>query len=132
MTPKAIIFCCNWSSYPGLQLSSVVGSPANHAYQVIVNMCSGRVSPEIILDAFKNHANGVLVAACPVEACEHDANYKTRRRIFLLRKVISQFGIDPKRIRLEWIDKGESGKLQNAIDNFMQELAQLGPIGSEA
>lgn len=128
MNSKAIVFCCNWSAYPGLQLSRNIGNSDAKNYQIIVNMCSGRVSPEIILNAFHHEAAGVMIATCPPEKCEHDANYKTLRRVLLLKKVLAQFGIEPERVRMEWIDKGEAQQLQIAIDDFMEELQSIGPI----
>ncbi len=125
---RTIVFCCNWSSYPGLQMSKYSGSGPEKNHHVIVNMCSGRISPEIIMDAFRNQAAGVLIASCPLEECEHDANYKTRRRIMLLKRMLNQFGIEPERIQLEWIDKGESQKLQSVIEDFTSEIDHLGPI----
>ncbi|MBC8313189.1 MAG: hydrogenase iron-sulfur subunit [Candidatus Cloacimonetes bacterium] len=130
MNPKAVIFCCNWSSFPGLQLSAVADEEPSSEQKVIVNMCSGRISSELLLEAFKNNAWGVLIAACPEDKCEHDANYKTHRRILLLRKTLEQFGIEPERIKLEWIDKTESAKLKKSIDVFMKEIKELGPINT--
>ncbi len=124
---KLIVFCCNWSVFPGMQLSE---SPTliKMPYGVIVSMCSGRVAPELILDAFEEGAWGVMVAGCPPEECDHDGNYKTRRRLLLLKNFLEQLGIEPKRIRLDWFSTGESAKLNKAIDDFVKELEKLGPI----
>lgn len=124
---KIIVFCCNWSLFPGLQLSE---SPTliNTPYGMIVTMCSGRVTPELILHAFKEGAWGVMVSGCPSEECEHDGNYKSRRRILLLKNLLNQLNIEPKRIRMGWFSTGESMKLKQAIDNFNEEILELGPI----
>lgn len=124
---KLIVFCCNWSVFPGMQLSE---SPTliKMPYGVIVSMCSGRVAPELILDAFEEGAWGVMVAGCPPEECDHDGNYKTRRRLLLLKNFLEQIGIEPKRVRLDWFSTGESAKLNKAIDDFVKELEKLGPI----
>lgn len=124
---KLIVFCCNWSVFPGMQLSE---SPTliKMPYGVIVSMCSGRVAPELILDAFEEGAWGVMVAGCPPEECDHDGNYKTRRRLLLLKNFLEQLGIEPKRLRLDWFSTGESAKLNKAIDDFVKELEKLGPI----
>jgi len=124
---KLIVFCCNWSVFPGMQLSE---SPTliKMPYGVIVSMCSGRVAPELILDAFEEGAWGVMVAGCPPEECDHDGNYKTRRRLLLLKNFLEQLGIEPKRLRLDWFSTGESAKLNKAIDGFVKELEKLGPI----
>ncbi len=128
MNPRTIIFSCNWSSYPGLQLSENPLESVPEDHKLIINMCAGRISPELIIDAFKNGAWGVMIASCPIDKCEHDGNYKTRRRVLLLKKTLEQFGIDASRIILEWIDKDESAKLKKAIDQFVIEMSKLGPI----
>lgn len=124
---KLIVFCCNWSVYPGLQLS-VSPTLIKTSFGVIVTMCSGRVSPELILNAFNEGAWGVMVSGCPPEECEHNGNYKARRRILLLKNLLKQLNIEPERVRLEWFSSGESMKLKQAITNFADGLAKLGPI----
>lgn len=124
---KLIVFCCNWSVYPGLQLSRlpiVIKTP----FGVIVSMCSGRVTPELILDAFKEGAWGVMVSGCPTEECEHNGNYKTRRRFLLFKNLLKQLNIEPERVKLEWFSTGESMKLKQAITDFADEIAKLGPV----
>jgi coenzyme F420-reducing hydrogenase delta subunit/NAD-dependent dihydropyrimidine dehydrogenase PreA subunit len=124
---KLLVFACNYSIFPGMQLSkseTIVKTP----YSVIVTMCSGRVAPELVLDAFEEGAWGVMVAGCPPEECDHDGNYKTRRRLVLLKKLLTELNIDPKRVKLEWFSTGESEKLKQSIDNFTKELDKMGPI----
>jgi len=124
---KLVVFACNWSMFPGLQLSEspiLVKTP----YGIIVSMCSGRVAPELILNAFEEGAWGVMVAGCPPEECDHDGNYKTRRRLVLLKNVLKELNINPKRIKLEWFSTGESAKLSKAIDEYIKEIEKMGPI----
>ena len=124
---KLIVFACNYSIFPGMQLSesqTIITLP----YGVIVTMCSGRVAPELILDAFEEGAWGVMVAGCPPEECDHDGNYKTRRRLVLLKHMLKELNIEPERVKLAWFSTGESAKLSFAIDTFVNELETLGPI----
>ncbi len=124
---KAIVFCCNWSLFPGLQLSespSIVQTP----YGIIVSMCSGRVAPELILNAFDEGAWGVMVAGCPPEECDHNGNYKARRRLVLLKSMLNELNIEPERVKIEWFSTGESAKLSRAINSFVTSLEKLGPI----
>lgn len=132
MNPSAVIFSCNWSTYPGLQLSRSYLEQSKPEYKVIINMCSGRISPELILETFKNGAWGIMIASCPDDKCEHDGNYKTRRRVILLKRTLEQFGIEPQRLKLEWIDKGEVGKFQKSADDFVSEIKSLGPVNLSA
>jgi len=100
-------------------------------YGIIVSMCSGRVTPELVLDAFDEGAWGVMVAGCPPEECDHNGNYKARRRLVLLKNFLKQLNIEPERIKLEWFSTGESAKLEHAISDFVNALEKLGPIKIE-
>jgi coenzyme F420-reducing hydrogenase delta subunit/ferredoxin len=124
---KLIVFCCNWSIFPGLQMSQ---NPTviKTLYGVIVTMCSGRVNPELVLDAFKKGAWGVMVSGCPPEECDHDGNYGARKKLILLKNLFKQINIEPDRLRMAWFSRGESNKLTTAINDFMKELEKLGPI----
>ena len=71
-----------------------------------------------------------MIAACPLGECEHDGNYKTVRRVMLLRKMLKQLNIEPERVRLEYIGTGEVAKLNKAIREFRESVVKLGPLGS--
>ncbi|MCK4593680.1 hydrogenase iron-sulfur subunit, partial [bacterium] len=93
----------------------------------VITICVGRFDPELILETFPRGAWGVLVAGCPPDECEHDGNYKTRRRIMLLKNTLEQFNIEPERLALEWVSTGESAKLKKLMDDFTERMARLGP-----
>ena len=128
MSTKAVVFFCNWSSYPGLQLSHSELEQERSDLKLMVSMCSGRISPELIVQSFKHGAWGVMVTACPQDSCEHDGNYRTAGRIALLKNMLEQMGVNSDRLRLEWIDKGEAVKLQKAVDSFITDMNHLGPV----
>jgi F420-non-reducing hydrogenase iron-sulfur subunit len=128
MNPKAVVFYCNWSNYPGLKLSESCLEKKDMEKKLLVSMCSGRISPELILEAFSRGVWGVLITACPKDKCEHDGNYKTCGRVSLLKMMIQQMDIDSKRLKLEWVDKGEVQKFQESVNLFMKEIEALGPI----
>jgi F420-non-reducing hydrogenase iron-sulfur subunit len=95
-------------------------------FKIIRTMCSGRVDPELIINAFSRGADGVLIAGCHPGDCHYmTGNYKTRRRYFLLKKMISQLGINPERLKLEWISASESQKFQSTINEFVEKIAKL-------
>lgn len=121
---KITAFCCNWSVHPGMHLSNL----PQEEDKAIVTMCSGRLNPELIIQAFEHGASGVLICACSPGECEHDGNYKTLRRVIILKKMLKQLNIEPERIKLEWVDTGESIKVKDRIDTFYDEMKELGPI----
>jgi F420-non-reducing hydrogenase iron-sulfur subunit len=126
--PKILVFCCNWCSYAGADLAGVSRLQIKPYFRVIRTMCSARVDPEFVLEAVRKGADGILVAGCHPGDCHYiGGNYRTRRRIALLRTMLSQFGLNPKRLRLEWISAGEGGRFQQVMNQFIDDITELGP-----
>ena len=127
--PKIIGFLCNWCSYAGADLAGVsrIQYPTN--IRVIRVMCSGRIDPAFVLEAFKDGADGVLIAGCHVPSDCHyvSGNFKAMRRINLMRRVLKDFGIEPERLRLEWISASEGDKFAAVVRSMVEDLKKLGP-----
>jgi F420-non-reducing hydrogenase iron-sulfur subunit len=92
-------------------------------------MCSGRIDPAFILEAFKDGADGVLVAGCHLPSDCHyiSGNFKAQRRITLLKDVMKEFGVEPERLRLEWISASEGDKFAAVVRDMVAEIKNLGP-----
>jgi F420-non-reducing hydrogenase iron-sulfur subunit len=127
--PKIVGFLCNWCSYAGADLAGVsrIQYPPN--IRIIRVMCSGRVDPAFVLEAFKDGADGVLVAGCHLPSDCHylSGNFKAQRRIQLLKKVLEQFGLEPERLRLEWVSASEGDKFATVIKDMTEQIKKLGP-----
>jgi F420-non-reducing hydrogenase iron-sulfur subunit len=127
--PKIIGFLCNWCSYAGADLAGVsrIQYPPN--IRIIRVMCSGRIDPAFILEAFKDGADGVLVGGCHLPSDCHyiSGNFKAVRRISLLKKVLGEFGIEPERVRLEWISASEGDKFAAVVRDMTEQIKKLGP-----
>jgi F420-non-reducing hydrogenase iron-sulfur subunit len=92
-------------------------------------MCSSRVDPRHILEGFKNGADGILIGGCHPGDCHYvKGNYKTKLRVLMLEKLLGQLGIERERVRLEWISASEGKKFAKVIDEFTEEIRELGPI----
>jgi len=127
--PKIVGFLCNWCSYAGADLAGVSRIQYPPSIRIIRVMCSGRVDPAFILEAFRNGADGVLVAGCHLPSDCHylSGNFKAQRRINLLKNVLEQFGIEPERLRLEWISASEGDRFATVIKDMTEQIKKLGP-----
>ena len=126
--PKIIVFCCNWCSYAGADLAGISRLQMPACFRLIRVMCSARVDPEFILASFSKGADGVLVTGCHLADCHYiGGNYRTRRRIALLKVLIQQYGLDPERLGLEWISAAEAQKFADTIRNFTEKIKAMGP-----
>jgi len=126
--PKIVAFCCNWCSYAGADLAGTSRMQYSPNIRIIRVMCSGRVNPLFVLKALTVGADGVLILGCHPGDCHYiEGNYKTLRRIPLLKKMLKQFGIEEERVRLEWVSASEGAKFAEVANNFTQTIKDLGP-----
>lgn len=126
--PTIIGFTCNWCAYAGADLAgtSKIQYPTN--IMIIRVMCTGRIEPEFILDALRMGADGILIGGCHLGDCHyHEGNYKTALRISLLKRLLKSLGIEPERVRMEWISASEGEKFSKTVKSFVEEIRKLGP-----
>jgi len=127
--PKVVMFCCNWCTYAGADLAGTSRLQINPNFRVIRTMCSGRVDPQLVLEAFLKGADGVIIGGCHPGDCHYiSGNYKALRRVVLLKKLLSQLGINQERLRLEWISASEGKKFAAVVNEFIQKIESLGPL----
>ena len=126
--PKIIAFLCKWCTYAGADLAGVSRLKFSPNAIPIRVMCSGRVDPSFILDAFSRGADGVLVGGCHPGDCHYaQGNYKTLRRVKLLKALIKEMGLEEERLRLEWISASEGNKFKEVVNDMTVKLKELGP-----
>ena len=126
--PNIIGFLCNWCSYAGADLAGTSRMKYPPNIKSIRVMCSGRVDPVFILEALKKGVDGVLVAGCHPGDCHYQSgNYKTNRRIKLLKKLLNELSVDPKRVRFEYVSASEGQKFAQVVTEFVDELKKMGP-----
>ncbi|HEX59226.1 MAG TPA: hydrogenase iron-sulfur subunit [Methanomicrobia archaeon] len=126
--PKIIGFACNWCTYAGADLAGTSRLKYPPNIRLIRVMCTGRIDPEFILAAFARGADGVFIGGCHPGDCHYMAgNYKAKRRVELLKRLLAQLGISPERLRMEFISAAEGAKFAEVITEFTEKLKELGP-----
>ena len=126
--PVIVGFCCNWCSYAGADLAGIsrIQYPPN--LRMIRVMCSGAVDPALIMEALRRGADGVFIGGCHPGDCHYMAgNYKTLRKITLLKSLLPQLGIESQRVRLEWVSAAEGQRFAQVVTDFIGEVKKLGP-----
>jgi F420-non-reducing hydrogenase iron-sulfur subunit len=130
--PKIVAFFCNWCTYMAADLAGTSRMKYAPNARVIRVMCSGRIDPQFVMEAFANGADGVLVGGCHFGDCHYQSgNHKALRRFRLLQRVMAGMGIEDDRLRLEWISAAEADKLRDVMDDMVARLAALGPLHLE-
>jgi F420-non-reducing hydrogenase iron-sulfur subunit len=125
--PKIVGFLCNWCSYTGADLAGTSRIKYPENVRGIRVMCSARVDPTFILKALSDGADGVLVCGCHPGDCHYlEGNYKTLRRIPLLKRVLDDMGLTD-RVRLEWVSASEGQLFAEVVEDFTNQIRKLGP-----
>jgi F420-non-reducing hydrogenase iron-sulfur subunit len=127
--PKIVVFTCNWCQRGGTDLSAIAKECGMPTVKIVKSMCSGEIAPAHILRAFKSGADGVFVVGCPLGDCHYiSGNYKARRRVKLMKNVISQLGIEPDRLSIALLSEAEVSKFKTALTKFSENVCSLGSL----
>jgi len=109
-----VAFLCKWSAYPAYE------EWGGDGVKVIKVPCTGRVNAGLILKAFQKNAKNILVSGCYPDGCHYNkGNFIMRRRLLLTKTLIEQFGISKDRLRIEWVGKKESKRLESIIKEMI-------------
>jgi len=121
---KVVVFACNWCSYAGADMAGISRLQYPATSHLIRTMCSGRVSEEMVLEAFRNGAPVVLVSGCHYADCHYiNANRQTVQRVHKLWDKLEKAGVRPERLQLEWISAAEGQKFAHVMKQ-MEALRQ--------
>ena len=127
--PLIIGFTCNWCSYRAADMAGISRIKYATNVRLIRLMCSGRLDPEFVLKALAGGADGVMITGCHPGECHYlEQNFKAYRRYRMLQQTVSQFGIEPERIKLVWASAAEGVRFAEETNKFVDEVRKLGPL----
>jgi len=127
--PKIICFLCKWCTYAGADLAGTSRMQYTSNGISLRVMCSSRIDPQHILYAFKQGADGVFIGGCHPGDCHYvEGNYKTLRKTILFRQMLEDLGINKNRLRLEWVSAAEGQKFVRIMNEFNDQIRELGPL----
>jgi len=130
--PDILGFLCNWCSYAGADLAGVSRFQYPPNIRIIRVMCSARVDPTIVLEAFIRGLDGVMVLGCHLGDCHYmTGNYYTERRMKTTKNVLKKVGLSPERLLIDWVSAAEGERFATLVKNFTESVRKLGPLGNE-
>jgi len=86
-----------------------------------------------VLRAFQKGADGVIIGGCWLGECHYvtEGNYDALNMMHLCRKLLEHKGVNPRRLRIEWISAAEGNRFAEIMSDFTEQLRELGPLGSD-
>lgn len=130
--PDVLGFLCNWCSYAGADLAGVSRFQYPPNVRIIRVMCSARVDPTIVLEAFIRGLDGIMLLGCHLGDCHYmTGNYYTERRVKTTKKVLKNAGLSPERLLIDWVSASEGERFATLVKDFTERVRKLGPLGNE-
>lgn len=95
-------------------------------------MCSGRVDMAFVIRAFLNGMDGVFIGGCRLNECNYitQGNYDALGMVLLCRKILEQIGLNPERLRIEFMSSGDGILFTEVVGDFGRKIKELGPLGT--
>lgn len=126
--PKIVAFVCNWCTYTAADLAGTARLSYPAEIRMVRLMCTGMLDPKYVLAAFLEGADGVFVGGCHPGDCHYiNGNLKAAKRLPGVRELLAQFGVEPERLKLQWIGASEGPEFQENMEHFVKTIQALGP-----
>lgn len=70
------------------------------------------------------------MAGCWLGECHYitQGNYYALSVMHLTRKLLEQIGINPRRLRLEWVSASQGSRFAELMTDFPRQLSEFGPL----
>jgi F420-non-reducing hydrogenase small subunit len=127
--PRIVAFLCNWCAYQAADKAGQRKLAYPQSLLTIRVMCTGRVEPAFVLQAFREGADAVLVAGCHPGDCHYlDGNLRAAARHGVLVRALEQAGIEPERCKLAWAGASEAERFAEIVRELTETVRALGPL----
>ncbi len=126
--PKIVAFVCNWCTYAGADLTGTSRIKYAPNVKIVRFPCTGRIDFMLLLKAFGEGADGIIVSGCHPNDCHYTSgNFHARRRWISFRSLLDFLGIDTSRITFSWVSAAEGAKWAALVNDTVSRIKELGP-----
>ena len=126
--PKIVAFVCNWCTYAGADLTGTSRIKYAANVKIIRFPCTGRIDFMLLMKAFQNGADGIIVSGCHPNDCHYSSgNFHAKRRWMVFRELLDYMGVDVERITFSWVSAAEGARWAEIVNTTTEKLRKLGP-----
>ncbi|HUS70884.1 MAG TPA: hydrogenase iron-sulfur subunit [Anaerolineae bacterium] len=125
---RVLALLCEWSGCAAADLAGAERRqyPAN--VRIIRVGCAARFDPYLVLWAFLQGADGVLLGGCDPGMCHYvEGNRWAVERIETLHHMLKGAGFDARRLSLRWLKPDDGAQFVEVLRDFLDEIEYLGP-----
>jgi len=127
--PKIVAFVCNWCTYAGADLAGTSRTQYAPSVRIVRFPCTGRIDFMLLMKAFENGADGIIVSGCHPNDCHYTSgNFHARRRWIIFRSLLDFIGFDTDRITFSWVSAAEGKKWATLVNEVTEHIQAKGPF----
>jgi len=126
--PTIVALICNWCTYAGADMAGTTRRAYPATVRAVRVPCTGRIDPLLIVKAFEQGADGVVVSGCHPGDCHYvQGNFVARRRFAAFRTLMQFLGVDPRRLHFAWVSASEGAKWSKLVEDVSAAVREVGP-----
>ncbi len=134
MTFRMVCFYCSHSGEDALDLSGREHLSYPSTVVGVRLPCSGRVEERIMLKAFREGADAVLILGCLEGNCHYlFGNIEARKRVERTKRILDVIGLGGERLEIVNVAPNQGWKLPEMVKEMESRVEKLGrnPLGVE-
>jgi quinone-modifying oxidoreductase subunit QmoB len=128
---RIVIFACENDAYPALDMAGMRRNKLNHMVRIVPVRCLGSVNMAWVRDLLSAGMDGAMLLGC-----KYGDDYQCHfvkgseiaaKRMENIGDSLSTLGLEPERVRSEQVSITEYDKIPKLINDFVDEIVDLGP-----
>ena len=124
--PNIIAFCCHYCAFTAADLAGTMRQQYTPNIRIVRLPCTGKVDVNLILRAFVEGADGVMVAGCEIGSCHFIAgNVRAVKRVAYAKWLVQETGINPERLEMFHIAASQGPKFAQTAKEFTERIKEL-------
>lgn len=124
--PKIIAFCCHYCAFTAADLAGTMRQQYPTNIHIVRLPCTGKVDINMLLRAFVDDADGVMVAGCEVGSCHFlEGNIRAKKRVEYAKEKLGEVGINPEKLEMFHIAASEGPLFAQTARDFTEKIRDL-------
>lgn len=125
---KIVAFSCTYCAYNAADLAGSMRMQYPHNVRIVKLLCTGKVEPILLLEAFRYGADAVFVAGCLEGECHFvEGNLRARQVVEYTKELLQDTGIDPLRLEMFNMSASMAHEFVAAVETMTERLRVHGP-----
>jgi len=124
--PKIIAFCCHYCAFTAADLAGTMRQQYPPNIHIVRLPCTGKVHMNMLLQAFVDGADAVMVAGCEVGSCHFlEGNIRAKKRVENTKRKLEEVGINPEKLEMYHIAASEGPLFAQTSREFTEKIKKI-------